>query len=184
MRFDGGAVDENLLWRTARAGERAKQIAPNALRRPPDIAIVQRLSRPVDIRGIDPATAGLQHMHDAANHPAVVNPRLATRVRRQVRSNARELSVGQPEIISTHHGFLPETVNHTPFKSPTILWVRALIRRIEAALTTRGATDELRDLYLDAFKAIEKRLAALEQPEKRKKELTGDNPPSFPGGLV
>ena len=43
-----------------------------------------------------------------------------------------------------------------------------LIRRIEAALTTRGATDELRDLYLDAFQAIEKRLAALEQPEKRK----------------
>ena len=43
-----------------------------------------------------------------------------------------------------------------------------VIRRIEAALTTRGATDELRDLYLDAFKAIEKRLAALEQPEKRK----------------
>jgi len=59
-----------------------------------------------------------------------------------------------------------------------------LIRRIEAALTTRGATDELRDLYLDAFKVIEKRLAALEQPEKRKKELTDDNPPSFPGGLV
>ena len=60
-----------------------------------------------------------------------------------------------------------------------------LIRRIEAALTTRGATDELRDLYLDAFKAIEKRLAALEQPEKHKgKEPTDDNPPSFPGGLV
>ena len=58
-----------------------------------------------------------------------------------------------------------------------------VIRRIEAVLTTRGATDELRDLYLDAFKAIEKRLAALEQPEKRK-ELTDDNPPSFPGGLV
>ena len=26
-----------------------------------------------------------------------------------------------------------------------------LIRRIQAALTTRGATDELRDLYLDAL---------------------------------
>ena len=137
--FHGGAIDENLLRSAANPGERAKQIVPNAARRPPDIAIVQRRPRPVDIRGINPPTAGLQHMHDAANHPPVVNPWLAPRVRRQVRSNARKLSVGQPEIISTHHGLLPETVNHKPFKPPTNLWVQTLklthTRGIEAFAT-------------------------------------------------
>jgi hypothetical protein len=113
------------------AGKRVKEVAPNALRRPPDIAIVQRLPRPVDRWSINPATPRLQHMHNAADHTTIVNPRFASRVRRKVRSNARELSFGQPEIISNHHGVLPETVNHTLLNSPTILWVLTL-RRVSA----------------------------------------------------
>jgi hypothetical protein len=38
----------------------------------------------------------------------------------------RELSVGQLKIISAHHGFILEIVNHKPLKSTTILWVRTL----------------------------------------------------------
>jgi hypothetical protein len=35
----------------------------------------------------------------------------------------RELSVGQLEIISAHHGFILEIVNHKPLESTTVFSV-------------------------------------------------------------
>jgi len=49
---------------------------------------------------------------EAADHPAVVNTRLATRVRRQMRLDPRKLRVREPETIPIHPHFLPEAVNH------------------------------------------------------------------------
>jgi hypothetical protein len=65
-------------------------------------------------------------MDDAADHPAVINTRLATRIRRQMRRDPRKLGFRQPELIPIHVRFLPEAVNHTIPAAPTILWVRAL----------------------------------------------------------
>ena len=65
-------------------------------------------------------------MDDASDHPAVVNTRLATRVRRKMRLDPRKLRVREPETIPIHPRFLPEAVNHAEPAKPTTLWVRAL----------------------------------------------------------
>jgi len=74
-----------------------EDVDPDALGRPSDKAIVERLSRPVDVRGIDPAATGLQNVDDAADDTAIINPRLAARIGRQKRLKPRELLLGQPE---------------------------------------------------------------------------------------
>ena len=65
-------------------------------------------------------------MDDATDHPAVINTLLATRVRRQMRLDPRELRVREPETIPSHSRFLPEAVNHAEPAKPTTLWVRTL----------------------------------------------------------
>ena len=52
----------------------------NALGGPADIAVVERLGRTVDRRGIPPPTTRLKHVHDPADPPPVVNPRNAPRL--------------------------------------------------------------------------------------------------------
>ena len=82
MRLHGGGVDQHLGRWTAGARQSMKEIDPDAFGGPADIAVVERLAWPIIRRRIDPAPAGLQDMDDAADHPAVVNTRLAARVRR------------------------------------------------------------------------------------------------------
>ena len=66
-----------------------------ALRLPPLEPVVQRLAQAADGRGVLPAAAGHQHMHDAADHPAIIDPRFSACVRWQVRLKSRELLLGQ-----------------------------------------------------------------------------------------
>ena len=63
-----------------------------------------------------------ENVDDAADHPAVVNTRLAARIRRQVRLDPRKLRVREPETIPIHPRFLPEAVNHIGPVKPTTLW--------------------------------------------------------------
>jgi hypothetical protein len=65
-------------------------------------------------------------MDDTADNPAVVNTRLATRVRRQVPRDPRELRIGEPETIPIHPRFVPDSVNHTQPAIPTAFWIQAL----------------------------------------------------------
>src|SRR5215207_6139394 len=88
---------------------------PNALRGPPDEAVVERLLRTVGGWCIGPPPARLQHMDDPANHPAVIDPRLARRVVRQVRLDPCELLLRKPEKRSRLIDRLPlEALNHKP----------------------------------------------------------------------
>ena len=99
MRLHGGTVDQHLGRRPAHARQRMEQVNPDALGSPANEPVVKRLSWPVDGRRINPAPTRLQHVDDAADHPEVVHPRLAARVRGQVRRDLRELLVRQPELI-------------------------------------------------------------------------------------
>src|ERR1700722_4287499 len=65
-------------------------------------AIVERLARTVDTRRVDPAATGLQHMHDAADHPPIIDSRLATCIGRKMQLKPRELPFVQPEAVSIH----------------------------------------------------------------------------------
>lgn len=72
MSLHGRRVDQYLSRRTASRGQGVEDVDPNAFGSPSDESIVERLSRPVDVRGIDPAAAGFEDMDDAADHPAVI----------------------------------------------------------------------------------------------------------------
>lgn len=50
-----------------------EHIRPDALFRPPDETVVERLSGPVFGWRIDPTAARLKHVHDAADHFWIIN---------------------------------------------------------------------------------------------------------------
>jgi hypothetical protein len=102
MRLHCGKVDEHLRRRAASLREPLEDADPDAVLRPSDEAVVERLSRPVVRRCVHPPPSRLQHMHDAADHPSVVDALLAARVRRQMRRDLRELLTRQPELVSIH----------------------------------------------------------------------------------
>ena len=77
-----GGVDEHLRRRATCTRKRMEEVDPHALCRPTDVAVVEGLVRPVDARRIDPPSAGFQHVDDAADHPAVIDPSLASCVGR------------------------------------------------------------------------------------------------------
>src|SRR4249920_3958798 len=64
--------------------------------------VVECLVRTIDIWRIDPAAAGLQHVHDAADDTPVVDPRFTSRIARQKWGKPRKLVFRQPETIAIH----------------------------------------------------------------------------------
>ena len=102
MSLDRRRVDQHLRRRTARRCHRMEDVFSNAFGRPAHEAIVKRLTWAVDGGGVNPATPGLQHMNDATDDPAVVDPWLASRIGWKMRFKPRELAVIQPETVSIH----------------------------------------------------------------------------------
>ena len=83
MRLHRRTVDQDLRWRASCRCQNIEDILPNAFRRPSDEPIVEGLVRTIDIWCIDPAAAGLQHVHNAADDTPVIDPRLSSRIGRQ-----------------------------------------------------------------------------------------------------
>jgi hypothetical protein len=83
VRLHCRTVDQDLRWRPSCRCQNIKDVDPYALRGPPDKPVVERFVRAIDIRRIDPATARLQDVHDAADNPPIIDPRLASRISRQ-----------------------------------------------------------------------------------------------------
>ena len=54
-----------------------EDLEPYSFGRPAHETIVKRLARAVEERRIRPAATGFQHMHNAADHPAIIDARLA-----------------------------------------------------------------------------------------------------------
>ena len=104
MSLDRGGIDQDLSRRSAGSGQGLEDVQPHPFFRPADKPVVQRFSRTVDGGRIGPAAARFQHMHDAADDPAVIHPRHAARIARQVRRQSRELLLIQPEMIVIHNG--------------------------------------------------------------------------------
>src|SRR3954466_2017701 len=102
MSLDCRTVDEELCRRTARVRKRVEEVHPDTLGGPANIAIVEGLAGTINARRVDPACARLQHMHDAADPPPIIDARLAPRAGRQMRCDPRQLLVCQPEMVATH----------------------------------------------------------------------------------
>ena len=80
----------------------AEQIFPDAAACPACEAVVDCRRRTILGRAITPTATALQHMHDPADHAAVVCPLDATDVSRQTRLDPRPLLIAQPKQIPAH----------------------------------------------------------------------------------
>ena len=100
MSLHGRGVDQHLGRWAAGSGQRMEDVEPYPFGRPAHEAVVKRLARPVEERRVRPAATGLQHMHNAADDPAIIDSRFAASVGRQMRHKPRELTIVQPEMIS------------------------------------------------------------------------------------
>ena len=67
------------------------------------------------MRCIDPTTTGLQHLHDAADHPSVINTGLAPSIGRQKWLQPRKLILCQPKQIAIYLGPGSEAYVHSTF---------------------------------------------------------------------
>ena len=83
-------------------GKLPEQVFPDAAPRPAHEAIIDRRRRTILWRAIAPAAAALEHVHDAADHAAIVGPLDTAHIGRQMRLDPRPLLIAQPEQISAH----------------------------------------------------------------------------------
>jgi hypothetical protein len=102
MRIDVHGLDRLHIRVTAILGKFSEQGLPNAAARPAHEAIVDRRRRTIFERAVAPATAALEHVHDAADHPAIVRPLDAAHIRWQVGFDPPPLIVAQPKQIRVH----------------------------------------------------------------------------------
>ena len=98
MRLDRGRIDQQLRRWTVGRRQGMKEARPHAFGCPSLETVVERLPGAVDRRCIFPTATGYQHMHNAADNPAIIHPRLAPRITRQMRLDPSELVFRQPEI--------------------------------------------------------------------------------------
>jgi hypothetical protein len=79
-----------------------EQIFPDTAPRPAHKAVIDRCRRTILGQAIAPATAALQHVHDAADDAAIVHPLDAPDIRRQVRFDPLPLLITQPKQVPAH----------------------------------------------------------------------------------
>src|SRR5262245_29779629 len=103
MRLDMRGVDHLHPRRSPFPGKRKEQIFPDPALRPAHKTVIDRRRRPILGRAIAPAAAAFEHMHDAADHAAVIHPRLAPDVRCQLRFDPAPLLVRQPKQLAAHY---------------------------------------------------------------------------------
>jgi len=102
MRFDVRGVDHLHVCRSSTPGQFPEQVLPKTPTRPAHEAVIDRRWRAIFGRTIAPAAAALENMHDAADHPAIVNPLNAAYIGRQMRFDPSPLLIAQPKQILAH----------------------------------------------------------------------------------
>lgn len=79
--------------------ERGEDAIEDAEPAPADEAIIERLGRPVLLRGVLPLRAVLDDVDDPADYPAIVHPRHAMR-QKKMRGNPRHLRFAEKKQIT------------------------------------------------------------------------------------
>src|SRR5256886_10194039 len=102
MRFDMRRIDHLHVRRSTLPGKLPEQVFPDAAPCPAHEAVIDRRRRAILGRAIAPATATLQHVHDAADDAAIVRPLDAPYIRRQVRFDPIPLLIAQPKQVPAH----------------------------------------------------------------------------------
>lgn len=121
VRFDVTAVDLRRLGNPALIGQGCQYPPPNTATAPPVPAVIDRRRGTVIARTVLPATAALEHVDDARDHPPIVDPACPWLVTRQVRLDRCPRRIRQPEQRSSHSRAsitqrLPESVRRHRIK--------------------------------------------------------------------
>jgi S1-C subfamily serine protease len=103
VRFHVRGVDHLRVSGSSVPSKCPEQVFPNATPGPADKAIIDRCRRTILGRAIAPATAALQHVHDAADDAAIVHPLDAPDIRRQARFDPLPLLIAQPKQVPAHN---------------------------------------------------------------------------------
>ena len=102
MRFHVRGIDHLRICGSSVPGELPEQVFPDAAPSPAHKAVIDRCRRTILGRAIAPATAALQHVHDAADDAAIVHPLDAPDIRWQARFDPLPLLIAQPKQIPAH----------------------------------------------------------------------------------
>lgn len=89
-------------------GQRMKHILSDASTHPANETVIDCGGRPILGRQIAPPAASLQHMHNPADHTAVMSPLLTLNIGWQKRRNVLPLFVRKPIQVRPHFT-LPES---------------------------------------------------------------------------
>jgi hypothetical protein len=90
-----GGIDHLRICQSPVPGKLSEQVFPDSAPRPTYEAVVDRRRRAIDSRAIAPATAALEHMHDAADDAAIVHrftPRTSVGKCGSIRAHCSSLS--------------------------------------------------------------------------------------------
>ena len=90
-------IDHLDICRSPVFGQRPEQIFPDAPLCPTGEPIINRRRRALFGRAIAPSAAALEHMNDAADDAAVINPFNPADIRRQVRLHPCPLLIAEPK---------------------------------------------------------------------------------------
>src|SRR5258708_23152883 len=121
VRFHVRGVDHLRVGGSSVPGKLPEQVFPDAAPRPAHKAVIDRCRRTILGRAIAPATAALQHMHDAADDAAIVHPLDAPDIPRQVKFDPLPLLIAQPKQLPPPAPNLPPKTNHYPIVLPQTL---------------------------------------------------------------
>ena len=102
MRFHVRGVDHLRVGGSSVPSKFPEQGFPDAAPRPAHKAVIDRCRRTILGRAIAPATAALQHVHDAADDAAIVHPLDAPDIPWQVRFDPLPLLIAQPKQVPAH----------------------------------------------------------------------------------
>jgi len=125
MDLDVRAIDRHGPDHAGRAGQRVKDVGPNALTAPTIEAVVNRRVGAIVGRAISPTCARAQHMHDPADDPAIIDAMRTTPAARHQGFNPLPLRIAQPIELLPHQGLLDsEALNHNSSRAGILIEYR------------------------------------------------------------
>jgi len=111
--FDVRGVDHLRIRRSPAPGQLSEQALPQSASCPAYEAVIDRRRRAIFWRVITPPASALEHTHDPADYPPIIDPLNAAHIGRQMRLDLRLLLVAQPKRIPAHDPDpLPKTNQH------------------------------------------------------------------------
>src|SRR5262245_29474227 len=113
--------------------------------RPAHKAIINRCRRTILGRAITPATAAFQHMHNTADHAAIIRPLDPAYICRQMRFDPLPLLIAKPKQVPGHDpNPLPKTNQDRIVRAEKLMSSDPRIINLPATCASEGAREGLR----------------------------------------